>query len=615
MLPLIPRDVLFGNPERLSPAISPEGGRLAYIAPDDGVLNVWIRTVGREDDKAVTDDRDRGIRQYWWARDGRHVLYAQDRGGDENWRLYTVDLETSAVVDRTPFEGVQATVVAIDKRHPDDVVIALNKDNPQLHDLYRLHLPSGELTKLVENPGFVAWLVDRELQVRGGIVPTPTGGGQLLVKDGDGWRPLLELSADDFLNNDPLGFAVDGSAFFMALAGPANAKRLVRIDVKTGDATEIAGDPINDVAGAVFDTETGEPVMVAFNRSRLEWAALDPAFLDDLDALTKVHDGDMQPQSRDNSGQMWTVAFTSDRGPVAYYAYDRRNRTATFLFDHRSDLAGYTMASMEPFAYTARDGLRIEGYLSFPPEAGRTKLPTVLLVHGGPWHRDSWGLDPIAQWLANRGYLCVQMNFRGSTGYGRDFLNAGDKEWGGKMQDDVTDAARYVIEQGWADPARLGIMGGSYGGFATLAGMTFTPELYACGVDIVGPSSLKSFIEGIPEYWKPMIAMLHERVGDPATEEAFLWSRSPLSRVDAIRAPLLIAQGANDPRVPQAESEQIVATMRERGVDHEYLVFEDEGHGFAKPENSLRFFAAAERFLARHLGGRCEEEPANLDPS
>ncbi|MBO0684142.1 MAG: S9 family peptidase, partial [Candidatus Dormibacteraeota bacterium] len=300
------------------------------------------------------------------------------------------------------------------------------------------------------------------------------------------------------------------------------------------------------------------------------------------------------------------VAFTSDDGPVSYFTYDRVSATGRFLFSHRQELEGRPLAKMEPFSFVARDGLTIHGYLTFPQGVERRGLPAVLNVHGGPWSRDVWGFDLQAQWLANRGYLCVQVNFRGSTGYGKRFLNAGDREWGARMHDDLVDAVGWVADRGYADPRRIGIFGGSYGGYAALVGATFTPDLFACAVDLVGPSNLRTLLETVPPYWKPMIAEWHARVGNPETEADFLWSRSPLSRVDQIRIPLLIAQGANDPRVKQAESEQIVAALREKGIPHQYLLFGDEGHGFAKPENRLRFYAAAEEFLSRYLGGRCE---------
>ncbi len=346
--------------------------------------------------------------------------------------------------------------------------------------------------------------------------------------------------------------------------------------------------------------------MVGFLRERLEWEVLDPSLVDDVAAMRALHPGDMQVANRDDADQVWLLGFTADDGPVSYFSFDRRSKEATFLFHHQPALSKYTLARTEPFSFTARDGLLVSGYLTFPPGDAPTGLPTVVNVHGGPWVRDTWGFNPEAQWLANRGYLCVQVNYRGSTGFGKSFVNAGDREWAGRMHDDLVDAVAWVVDKGFSDPGRVAIYGGSYGGYAALVGATFTPDLFRCAVDIVGPSSLKTLIESIPPYWEPMIALFHTRVGNPDTEEDFLWSRSPLSRVDQVRIPLLIAQGANDPRVKQAESEQFVAALKDKGIDHEYLLFEDEGHGFAKPENRLHFYAVAEAFLAKHLGGRSQ---------
>ena len=612
---LIPRQTLFGNPERISPRISPDGRRLAWVAPLEGVLNVWVATIGSDDDHPVTEDKERGIRQYFWAHDGRHLLYLKDEDGDEDWHLHAVDLDSGAIRDLTPFPGVQAQVVEVSRHHPDQVLVGLNKDNPQLHDVYRLSLGDGTIEKIADNPGFVSWVADRDLAVRAGIAPTPDGGLVVMVRDSggggaedDGWRPLLEAGPEDALTTGPVAFSADGASMLMISSKDANAGRLVRLPLDGGEAEVIAGDPRFDVSDLVIHPDTREVQLVAVLRQRLEWEVLDPGLADDVAAMEALHPGDMQVANRDDSDQLWLLGFTADNGPVSYYCFDRRTKAATFLFDHQPALSRYTLAETEPFTFTARDGMEVSGYLTFPVGADRKSLPTVLNVHGGPWARDTWGFDPEAQWLANRGYLCVQVNYRGSIGYGKDFVNAGDREWAGRMQDDLVDAVAWAVDQGFTDPDRVAIYGGSYGGYAALVGATFTPDLFRCAVDIVGPSSLKTLIESIPPYWAPMVSLFHARVGNPETEEEFLWSRSPLSRVDQVKIPLLIAQGANDPRVKQAESEQFVAALKEKGIDHEYMLFEDEGHGFAKPENRLRFYAAAEAFLARHLGGRCEDD-------
>jgi dipeptidyl aminopeptidase/acylaminoacyl peptidase len=608
---LVPRQVLFGNPERVSPRISPDGTRLAWIAPDEGVLNVWVNAVGAplEQAKAITADRDRGIRSYFWAHDNRHLLYVQDVGGDEDWRLFDVDLDTGDVRDLTPFEGVQARVEDADKRFPDTILVGLNRDNPQLHDVYRLDLPSGKLEKIVDNPGFVGFLADAELEVRAGLAPLPDGGMVLMVRDNgnDEWRPLLQYGQDDSLTTEPVAFTLDGTAMWVISSVGANAGRLVKLDVATGQSAVVAEDPEYDVAGVRLHPDTREPQAVTYVKERVHHQILDPGVADDVAALAAVDPGDLSLVGHDDTDRTWLAAYMNDDGPVRYYAYDRDTRQATFLFEHQPALSRYELAKMEPFSFTARDGLTVHGYLTFPLGEERSALPAVLNVHGGPWARDTWGYNPEAQWLANRGYLCIQVNFRGSTGYGKQFVNAGDREWGAKMHDDLLDAVDWVVGEGYADREKVAIYGGSYGGYAALVGAAFTPDVFACAVDIVGPSNLKTLIESIPPYWAPMIAQFHTRVGNPDTEEAFMWERSPLSRAGDIRIPLLIAQGANDPRVKQAEAEQIVAALTEKGIDHEYLLFPDEGHGFAKPENRLTFYAAAERFLAKHLGGRFEE--------
>lgn len=608
---LIPREVLFGNPERANPQVSPDGTMLAYLAPSGGILNVFVRTIGHDDDRVVTDDRERGVRLYYWAEDSRHIVYLQDAGGNENWRVYLVELQSGQTRDLTPFEGVQAQIVARDKNFPTTVVVALNKDDPKVHDAYRLDLATGALSLAAKNPGNVLdWVVDAALQVRGAMAATPDGGFDLLVRDHEeaDWRQVRRWDADDSLTSAPIAFSKDGRRLVLRDSLDANAGRLVRLDLAGGGLEVIAEDTQYDVGNVMIHPDTYEIQAVSFVRDRIDWVAVDPALEEDFAAIRHIDDGDPHILSRDSADQTWLIGCTADDGPVSYYAYDRATRQATFLFVNQPALSDYTLAPMEPIEYTARDGLVIHGYLTFPPGAERRHLPLVLFVHGGPWARDMWGYNPQVQWLANRGYACLQVNFRGSTGYGKEFLNAGDREWGAKMQDDLSDGVAWAIAQGYADPARVAISGGSYGGYAALAGATFTPDLYCCAVDIVGPSNLITLIETIPPYWSSFLATFHKRVGNPATEAEFLASRSPLFKVDAIRIPILIAQGANDPRVKQAESEQIVAAMQEKGLDYEYMLFPDEGHGFVKPENRLRFFAAAERFLAKHLGGRYEED-------
>jgi len=608
---LIPRKVLIGNPVKTSPRISPDGTRMAYLAPVNNVLNVWVGTIGSDNYQPVTHDVDRGVRFYFWAKDNQHILYIQDVGGNENWRLYATNLDTQETRDLTPFDNVQVRIADLDKHFPNELLIAMNKENPQVHDVYHLNITSGELTLVAKNPGNVAsWVTDTHFKVRGAVIALPDSGNALLVRDNEqaDWRQLITWNPDDALNSGPIGFTHDDRSLYMIDSRDYNAGRLVKLDIATDDITIIAEDPQYDVGNVMTNPDTYEIQAVAFNKDRVEWMVLDQAIKLDFDTIAEISRGDFVVSSRDSADSTWIVAFTRDNGPVAFYAYDRKTRNVTFLFDNQPDLNNYTLAMMEPISFTARDGLTVHGYLTLPPDQSRTNLPLVLDVHGGPWARDNWGYNPEAQWFANRGYACLQVNYRGSTGYGKEFLNAGNKEWGRNMHNDLIDAVHWVIDQSIADPKKVAIYGGSYGGYAALVGATFTPDLFCCAVDIVGPSNLVTLIKTIPPYWSTFLATFQNRVGNPDTEEEFLQSRSPLYKVDQIKIPMLIAQGANDPRVKQAESEQIVEAMKNKGIAYEYMLFPDEGHGFAKPQNRLKFYAAAEKFLAKHLGGRYEED-------
>jgi dipeptidyl aminopeptidase/acylaminoacyl peptidase len=610
--PLIPRSVLFGNPDHASPSVSPDGRLLGYVAPLNGVLNVWVEPLDRSRaPRAVTQDTDRGVRSYAFCHDDEHLLYVQDKDGDESWRLYLLDLTSDAPDPEaqlvTPGEGVQARIVAHNRWHPHEVLVALNDRDPQLHDLHLLDLRSGGLSLVTENPGFVDWLIDSDLQVRGGTTMNPDGGLVVhLGRDGD-YEPYLEVPPDDAESTGVWGFTRDGDALLVLSSIGVNATRLERHDLTTGERRVLAADDAYDVSGLWLDPATLEPEAVEFAKERQEVVLLDESLRTDLDRIHALGDGDVSVGRRERGDRLWVVSISPSDGPIRFWIYDRSTGDSRFLFPHRAELEGQPLAPMEPFSFTSRDGLTIHGYLTFPPGLERRGLPAVLDVHGGPWARDTWGFDAEAQWLANRGYLCVQVNFRGSTGYGKAFLNAGDRQWGAAMQADVTDAVEHVVAQGWVDRDRVGIYGGSYGGYAVLAGAAFTPDLYRCGVDIVGPSNLLTLLASVPEYWRPVIAMMYRRVGNPETEPDLLRERSPLFSVEQIRIPLLVVQGANDPRVKQAEAEQIVAALSDKGLPHEYLLFPDEGHGLAKPQNREKFYAKAEAFLAEHLGGRVQE--------
>ncbi len=607
---LIPRRTLFGNPVKASPEISPDGTMLAYLAPLHGVLNVWAGPIGAGDHRPVTASTTRGIPSFGWSADSRHILYVQDSDGDENYHFFSVGVDDGVTRDLTPFENIRARMIGHNKEFPDDLLLGINKDDPQVHDVYHLHLPTGELRMVAKNPGtIVGWLADPELKVRAAIAVHPEGGTELLVRRSEDapWETKLAWSMEDN-RSGPISFTRDGQGLVLIDSRDANALRVLKMDLESGATEIIAEDPAYDASNLMIHPDTYEIQMVGFTRDRNEWLVLDDSIAGDIAAIRALHHGDFWIISRDDADRIWVVMFIADNGPVSYYAYDRRDSTAHLLFDSRPDLRRYDLAPMEPVSFQARDGLTIHAYITFPVGARRQNLPMVLNVHGGPWVRDMWGYDAEAQWLANRGYICLQVNYRGSSGYGKEFLNAGNKEWGGKMHDDLVDAVEWAIAQGYAARDRVAIYGGSYGGYAALVGATFTPDLFRCAVDIVGPSNLLSFIETIPPYWKPNIQHFHKRVGNPETEAEFLRSRSPLFKVDNIRIPLLIAQGANDPRVKQSESEQIVEAMRSKGIEHQYMLFPDEGHGFGKPENRMRFYTAAERFLADHLGGRFEPE-------
>ncbi len=607
---LIPREVIFGNPEKASPQISPNGTMLAYLAPVNNVLNVWVRTIGEEDDKAVTKDEDRGIRIYFWAADSKHILYLQDVAGNENWRLYGVNLDTDEIKDYTPFVGVQTRIVDRNKHFPNELLIAMNKENPQVHDVYHLDLTSSELKLVARNPGNIAgWVTDTDFKVRGAVATTADGGFDMLLRENEeaSWETFIHWDSENTLTSGPITFTKGGDSLYLLDSRDVNAGRLIKIDIATKDFEVIAEDPQYDVSGAIIHPDNYEVQAVSFTKARREWQVLDESIKGDFQAIAKLDHGEYSLSNRDDADHTWLVSFDKDNGPVAYYAYDRETQKGTFLFHHRPVLNQYTLTSMEPISFTSRDGKTIHGYITYPTGKGKTNLPMVLNVHGGPWYRDTWGYNPEAQWFANRGYACLQVNFRGSTGYGKDFVNASDKEWGGKMHDDLVDGVNWAIEQGIADPEKIAIYGGSYGGYAALVGATFTPDLFCCAVDIVGPSNLLTWITSVPPYWSTLRALLYKRIGNPETEQDFLKSRSPLFKADQIEIPMLIAQGANDPRVPQAESEQIVQALKDKGIDYEYMLFPDEGHGFAKPQNRIKFYAAAEKFLAEHLGGRYEE--------
>lgn len=606
--PLIPREILFGNPKRARPQLSPDGQYLTYLAPDEkNVLQVWLRTVGQEDDRKLTDDQKRGIRMYFWTYSPQQLIYLQDSDGDENFHLYLVNIQSNIVRDLTPFQNVKAQVVDLDPNFPDEVLVGLNLNNPQTFDVYRINLNNGAVEFETENPGnIVSWTADAEFKVRAATAATPDGGSDLLFREtlDKPWETLRHWGPDD--EGGAVSFSADGKTLYLIGSHEANTQRLIGLDLATHQETVMAEDSQYDVGGIIAHPTTRAIQAVSFYKDKVEWQILDESIAADFEAISQVREGEFGIGSRTLADDTWLFAYTMDNGPVYYYIYDRASKSSTLLFSNQPELEELSLASMQPIAYQARDGLTIHGYLTTPVGIPAKNLPAVLLVHGGPWARDTWGYDSEAQWLANRGYVVLQVNFRGSTGYGKDFLNAANRQWAATMHDDLIDAVNWLVEQGIADSQKVAIMGGSYGGYATLVGLTFTPDVFAAGVDIVGPSNLVTLLKSIPPYWAPLLANMYHRIGNLETEEEFLNSRSPLFFVDRIQKPLLIGQGANDPRVKQAESEQIVEAMKKAGKPVEYALYTDEGHGFARPENRLHFFAIAEEFLAKYLGGRFE---------
>jgi dipeptidyl aminopeptidase/acylaminoacyl peptidase len=581
---------------------------LAYIAPDEkNVLQVWLRTVGQDDNRKLTDDKKRGIRMYFWTYNAEQLIYQQDSDGDENFHLYSVNIQSDIVRDLTPFQGVKAQVIDLDPEFPNEVLVGLNLKDRQKFDVYRININNGAVEFDTENPGnIVSWTADAKFQVRAATAATPDGGYELLVREtaDNSWETIRHWGPDE--SGGAVGFSADNQTLYMIGSHDANAQRLIALDLTTRQETVIAEDEQYDVGGIMIHPTTRVIQAVSFYKDKVQWQILDQSIAADFEALGQVRDAEFGVSSRNLADDTWLVAYTTDDGPVYYYTYDRQSKSSTLLFSNQPELEELALASMQPISFEARDGLTIHGYLTTPVGVEPKNLPTVLLVHGGPWARDTWGYSPIVQWLANRGYGVLQVNFRGSTGYGKAFINAGNRQWAATMHDDLIDAVNWLSKQGIADPEKVAIMGGSYGGYATLVGLTFTPEVFAAGVDIVGPSNLVTLMKSIPPYWAPLLANMYHRVGNLETEEEFLKERSPLFFVDRIQKPLLIGQGANDPRVKEAESEQIVAAMKQAGKPVEYVLYTDEGHGFARPENRLHFFAIAEEFLAKYLGGRSE---------
>ncbi|MFD3683787.1 S9 family peptidase [Nocardiopsis sp. NPDC058631] len=623
---LIPVEDLIGSPERSGASISPDGNRIAYLAPWRNRLNVWVQDLAPSggpdgEPRCVTADQTRSVLRYEWAHDARWLIYAQDSGGDENHHLFRVDLDDpeASAVDLTPFPGARVLSHKQPHGRPGTVLMQINHRKADEMDLVELDIASGALTVLAENPGRVLdWLLTPE---REPLSLTMADDGAIVLSRWNGGDPdpIAVFDGDDHpLGLFPIELTTDGTGIWVGSFTGGDRMRLARIDLATGEETEVDSHPVFDLDGTRRSVaQAGSPLIRSRRTGKLLGARymgekqvirpLDADFAAVLKEVEALSDGTPGHLSSDDSGQRWVVSFTHDRDPGATWFYDHATGESRLLFRPYPRLDPESLAPMRPVTIPARDGLELPSYLTLPVGVEPTGLPLVLLVHGGPWFRDAWGFDPAVQLLANRGYAVLQVNFRGSTGYGRAHMKAAIGEFSGKMHDDLVDAADWAVARGYADPDRVGIFGGSYGGYSALVGVTFTPDRFAAAVDVVGISNLANFMRTVPEFARSSLKNNWFRyVGDPDVpeQEADMLARSPISRVDDITTPLMVAQGANDTRVVQAESDNIVAALRERGVDVEYMLKEDEGHGFLNPENQIDLYRAAERFLSRHLGGR-----------
>lgn len=617
-VPLIERDKLFGNPQRAGAALSPDGKWIGWRAPLDGVMNVFVAPANNmANAKPITSSKDRPIRNFSWSGDSSMILYIQDKGGDENFLLYGVDVATGKERNYTPFDKTRVTIVGASYKNKDKLLIGLNNRNPQYHDVHLLDLKTGATTEIMRNDSYSGFIADDTLALRMAQRSNAQGGSDYfnIVGGKVDEKPFASTGLEDSLTTAPAGFTHDGSLLYWIDSRDRNTAALYAQDMATGKRALVAENAKADIGGTLRDPKTGVVEAYSANYLRNEWTILDEDIKADWKVLSEQLKGDFGLQSRTDADDTWLVWNDPLVAPSTVYQFDRKSKKLTQLYVGRPELVGAPLVPMYPVEIKSRDGLNLVSYLTLPKSADTNAdgkadkpVPMVLMVHGGPWARDGYGFNGAHQWLANRGYAVLSVNFRGSTGFGKDFISAGDLEWGRKMQDDLTDAVAWAVKSGVAPKDKVAIMGGSYGGYATLAGLTYTPEVYACGVDIVGPSNLETLLKTIPPYWAPIVSQFHKRMGNPNTPEglALLKERSPLYSADKIVRPLLIGQGANDPRVNKAESDQIVSAMQAKGIPVTYVLFPDEGHGFAKPNNNIAFNAVTESFLSKCLGGRAE---------
>lgn len=617
--PIIPRELLFGNPTRSQARISPDGRHVSWLAPVDGVMNVWVAPASDPAAaKPLTREAKRGLQQHQWAPDSRHIFYLQDDGGTENWRVHVVDVATGTDRDLMPVKtGARVDIAGLSRLRPEVVLLQNNARDPQFFDLFEVDYRTGASKLVLENPGYGQIIPDNQLRPRLATQNLPGGGTTVFRRAADGkWSELTKIAAEDFFGFQPIGFGADERTVYMIDARGRDTAALVAMDAETGKVRALGANDRADVNNVVIDPVTFEAVAYSSNRLKGEWTAVGPRFAADLTFLRSKLSGEIGITGATDDATKMIVTATAAEQPQIGYVYDRSAKTLTKLIETRPDLAPFRLAPMRATEVRARDGLDLVTYVTLPVGSDADAdgvpdrpLPTVLFVHGGPWARDAYGYVSSHQWLANRGYAVISTNYRGSTGFGKKFVNAAVGQWSGKMHDDLIDVVDWAGKQGIADSRKTAIMGGSYGGYAALVGVTFTPDRFACGVSIVGPSNLKTLMESFPPYWRPILAgTFYKHIGDPAVpaDVTRMIAQSPISRVAAIKVPLLVGQGGNDPRVVKAESDQIVAAMKARSLPVTYVNFPDEGHGFVRPQNRLAFNAVAEGFLAQCLGGRAE---------
>lgn len=617
---IIPVEHFFDNPEVAGAQISPDGEWISFLKAYEEKLNVFVRRIDSDEEIQITADTVRPVTGYFWAVSSDKILYVQDKGGNENYHIYAVPVDgtpTPEAHNLTPFDGVRALIFDVPRETPGQILIGLNRRNPQVFDAFWLDLTSGDLRMVAENPGrHGGYMLDNEQKVRIALGQNMDGGSDIFARDTEDaeWRLVASYPADE--NMSPIRVHPDNRRVYMRSDhGDVNLARLVLMDLETGEIEEVESDPEGEVdfGQAVFSDVTDELLATVYNADTVRIYPKDSEWERDLARVRQLHAGAPDIGSSTLDERKMVVSFNDPTDPGVTFLFDRDTGEGNFLFRPRPALEGAGLADMTPISYEARDGLIVNGYLTTPRGVEATGLPMVLVVHGGPWARDSWGYQPEVQLLANRGYAVLQINYRGSTGYGKEFKNASVREWAGAMHDDLVDGVQWAVDQGIADLDKVGIYGGSYGGYATLVGLTFTPEVFACGIDYVGPSSLVTLINSFPAYWKPFLeGSFYRDVGNPENPSDFedMQTRSPLNYVDQIRDPLLIAQGANDPRVTQQESDQMAMALRDRGIPVEYLLAENEGHGFANADNRMALYRSMETFFGECLGGRVDPNPS-----